>query len=231
MGSPSGCQPRDSPTVSIPKISVVIPAYNEEKFIGRCLRSACSQTLSRDLYEIIVINDCSIDKTLQSIEPYRDDIVLVNNAENIGLPGSLNRGIREAKGQFIVRIDADDFVLPEYLHILSLHLRLNNALDAVACDYQLVDERQNVVVHMNCQEAPIGCAIMYRIEQLIDVGLYDEAFLAREDEDLRIRFLKKYTITRIPLPLYKYHLHGENLTADKAKMERFSQLINEKHRP
>lgn len=215
--------------MSAPKVSVIIPAYNEEKFIGRCLRSALSQTLSKDQYEIIVINDCSVDATLQSLDRYRDDIVLLNNATNIGLPASLNRGIREAKGQFIARIDADDFVLPEYLHVLSLHLRLNNALDAVACDYQLVDERQNVVVHMNCLEAPIGCAIMYRIEQLIDIGLYDEKFLAREDEDLRIRFLKKYCITRIPIPLYKYRLHGENLTSNKAKMERFSRLINEKH--
>ncbi len=215
--------------MSTPKISVIIPAHNEERFIGRCLRSALTQTLSRDQYEIVVINDCSTDKTHQSIEPYHDEIVLLNNETNIGLPGSLNRGIREARGQFIVRIDADDFVLPEYLNILSLSLRLNNALDAVACDYQLVDERQNVIMVMNCMEAPIGCAIMYRIEQLIDIGLYDDKFLAREDEDLRIRFQKKYTISRVPVPLYKYHLHGENLTADTETMARFRQMINEKH--
>lgn len=215
--------------MSAPKVSVIVPAFNEERFIGRCLRSILANSLARDQYEVVVINDCSTDHTQQVLEPFHQDIVLLNNEKNIGLPASLNRGIREAKGQFIVRVDADDFVHGEYLNVLSLHLRMNNGIDAVSCDYLLVDDRQNVIQQVNCLERPIGCAIMYRIEHLIDIGLYDESFKLREDEDLRLRFEKNYSITRVPIPLYKYHIHGENMTLDEDGMRRFKELIEKKH--
>jgi len=210
-------------------VSVIIPAFNEEKYVGRCIRSALSQSLRHSEYEIIVINDCSTDNTSKVLDQFRKKIKIFNNKKNIGLPGALNEGIKKASGQFIVRIDADDYVHPEYLNTLSLYLRMNNNIDAVACDYMLIDDRQNTVKHMDCMEYPIGCAIMYRIEQLIDIGLYDESFLAREDEDLRIRFNEKYKVTHIPIPLYKYHIHNENLTSNKEMMEEYRDLINKKH--
>ncbi len=210
-------------------ISVIIPAFNEEKYITRCLRSVLSQTIDRDKYEIIVIDDCSTDNTLKVLKPFINEIKLIKNSKNKGLPGSLNEGIKNAKGQFIIRVDSDDFVQNQYLYIMSLFLQLNNHLNAVACDYFLIDESQNIISHENCLDKPIGCAIMYRIEHLIEIGLYDESFLAREDEDIRFRFEKKYKITRLPIPLYKYFIHGENMTLDKKKMNRYKKLIQKKH--
>ncbi len=78
-------------------------------------------------------------------------------------------------------------------------------------------------------EEPIACGIMFRIEQLIDAGLYDENFLAREDEDLRIRFLEKYKIERVAVPLYRYRRHENNLTNNKSKMKDYSQMLKSKH--
>jgi len=117
----------------------------------------------------------------------------------------------------------------EYLNIMTLTLLLNPSIDAVACDYVLVDEKNSRVSNVNCIENPIGCAIMYRSEQLIDLGLYDEKFLAHEEKDLKIRFDKKFTLTRLPLPLYRYFIHGENLTSDENLMSRFTLLLDEKH--
>ena len=213
----------------MPTISVLITAYNVEKYIGRAIRSALDQSIPRDAYEIIVINDCSTDRTRFALEVFEDDIRLINNEMRLGLPASLNKGVRKAKGRFVVRLDGDDYVHKDFLKVLDLHLSLNDDIDAIACDYLLVDDNEHILGKMNCMEFPIACGIMFRIGQLIDVGLYDENFLAREDEDLRIRFLQKYKIERVQLPLYRYRRHDNNLTNDKYEMDKYDQKVKEKH--
>ncbi len=214
---------------NLPTISIIIPAFNQEKYIGRCLRSALNQTRPLDEYEVIVINDASTDRTPYALELFENEILLVNNTERLGLPGSLNRGIRKARGRFVVRLDADDYVHHEYLNILALHLEMNSFLDAVACDYQLVDDHENILEQVNCLERPIGCGIMFRMEQIIDIGLYDENFLAREEEDMRLRFERKYEIERIALPLYRYRRHENNMTNDADHMDRYAGALKDKH--
>lgn len=212
-----------------PLISVIIPAYNEEKFIGRAIRSILNQDFPRDSYEVIVINDYSQDRTRYALDLFRDEISIIDNENNLGLPGSLNRGIKAAKGKYIVRLDADDFVAGDYLAILYRFLELNTYMDAVACDYYLVDDAENVLERKNCADAPIGCGIMFRTDHLIDVGLYDSDFLMHEDRDLRIRFLKKYTISRVELPLYRYRRHPGNMTNNQVGWEHFEGRLADKH--
>ncbi len=172
---------------------------------------------------MIIVNDASTDRTRYALELFEKEIRLINNAERKGLPGSLNVGIRSARGQFVVRIDGDDYVHTAYLNVLSMHLALNKWMDAVACDYHVVDDNEAVLERLNCSERPIGCGIMFRIDQLVELGLYDEQFLLHEDTDLRIRFLDKYQIHRVALPLYRYRRHDENMTNDmRARVRRFS---------
>jgi hypothetical protein len=129
----------------------------------------------------------------------------------------------------VVRIDGDDYVHTEYVNILSLHLALNPWMDAVACDYNLVSNNDEVIERMNCEERPIGCGIMFRIDQLVELGLYDEQFLLHEDKDLRIRFLEKHRIHRVALPLYRYRRHDENMTNDDARMNGYMDALSAKH--
>jgi len=213
----------------LPTISIIIPAHNQERYIGRCLRSILNQTYPRADYEIIVINDASTDRTAYALDLFESEIVLITNDEQLGLPGSLNKGIRKARGRFIIRLDGDDYVHGEYLNVLALHLDLNSHFDAVACDYLLVDDKEEVLVQKNCMEEPIGCGIMFRIDHLIDIGLYDEEFLSREEEDLRIRFEKKYTVERVALPLYRYRRHDNNMTNDESRMTDFAETLANKH--
>ena len=211
------------------QVSVIVPAYNAELYIGRCLRSLLKQTLDIDDYEIIVINDCSTDNTKKVISPFIGDINYLENNKKLGLPKTLNTGIKNAKGQFIIRVDADDYVHWDFLKILSMHLQLNLSIDAIACDYLLVDNHQNIISYKNCLEKPIGCGIMFKLEHLIDVGLYDADFLAREDEELILRFNKKYSVSRVQLPLYRYRKHKHNLTNDKNTMKKYNDKLSEKH--
>ncbi len=213
----------------MPTISVLITAYNVERYIGRAIRSALNQSIPRDTYEILVINDCSTDRTRFALEVFEDDIRLINNEKRIGLSASLNKGIKNSKGRFVVRVDGDDYIHKDFLKVLELHLSLDDDIDAIACDYLLVDNNENILGKKDSIISPIGCGIMFRVEQLIDIGLYDDNFLAREDEDLRIRFLQKHEIERVQIPLYRYRRHDNNLTNDKQMMDKYERLVEEKH--
>ena len=214
---------------NLPIISVVITAYNVEKYIGRCLRSAINQTFPRQNYEIIVVDDSSKDRTKYGLELFKDEVRIIRHSERLGVAASVNTGIRASRGQFVVRIDADDYVHTEYLNILSLYLQMNSGFDAVACDYLLVDDQEIVLERVNCMERPIACGIMFRIEKLIDIGLYDDKFFSREEEDLRHRFLQRYSLTQVQLPLYRYRRHGQNMTDDQKTMEKYHTLLKQKH--
>ncbi len=213
----------------VPTVSVLVPVHNQEKYIGRCLRSLLAQNYHRDDFEIIVIDDGSHDRTPYALELFQDAITVVRNDANLGLPAALNLGIRATKAPYVVRVDSDDYVNAEFLSLLSLFLANNLYMDAAACDYLLVDDREEVLARKNCAEEPIACGIMFRTEQLIDIGLYDESFLLHEEKDLRYRFLQKYTIHRLELPLYRDRRHENNITNNVEGMEHHMINLIRKH--
>ena len=197
---------------SAPIVSVIVAAFNQEKFIGRCLRSLLNQTLPPTDYEIIVVDDGSTDRTPYALELFHNAILSIRNEINIGLPASLNRGIRAARGEYIVRVDSDDYVNINFLNFLHFFLDQNPHIDAVACDYLLVYDAENVIERVSSAERPIACGIMFRKQHLLDIGLYDENFRCHEDKDLRIRFERKYSVHSLVLPLYRYRRHDKNIT-------------------
>ena len=216
--------------MSKPKVSVIIPTFNQEKYLGRCLRSLMDQSMKRMDYEIIVVNDGSKDKTKFAANLFKEEIKLINNKKNMGLPYSINKGILSAKGRYVVRVDSDDYVNKEFLNIPYNFLSSNEELDAISCDYLLVDDKEKVIKRENSNKKPIGCGIMFRLEQLLELGLYDNKFLVHEDKDLRYRFLKKFKIYRIPLPLYRYRKHEKNITNNLLKMKKHFKQFKKKHK-
>ena len=194
------------------EISIIIPVYNREKYIGRCLRSLLTQSFGVKNFEIIVIDDGSTDDTKKILNAFKEDIKIIKNEENIGLPASLNKGIKASRGKYIVRVDSDDYVNKDFLKVLFLFISLNKEYSAVACDYYLVDDDEQLIKRANCDEQPIGCGIMFETKDLISIGLYNENFLLHEEKELRQRYEKKFSIKRIPLPLYRYRKHSNNIT-------------------
>lgn len=205
------------------KISVIIPVYNSASWIARSLRSILDQSLPREDYEVIVVNDGSTDNLLEVLRPYMDEIIFINREQNKGLPFSLNQGILKSKGRFIIRLDSDDYVHRDYLNIPYMYLTLNPEMDAVAVDYIKVDEKENVLSRHNCIEEPIGCAIMFRHEQLIAIGLYDENQKLHEEKELMSRFSKQHVLTRIPLPLYRYRDREASLSKNNILIKEFGK--------
>tara|TARA_Y100001970_G_C14199329_1_gene840154 strand:- start:147 stop:800 length:654 start_codon:yes stop_codon:yes gene_type:complete len=216
--------------MNAPEVSVIIPIYNQEKWIGRCLRSLLSQKIKREKFELIVVDDGSTDRSNYALDLFSDEIELITNEKNRGLPGALNIGIRAAKANHIVRVDADDYVNENFLFLLHEFLKKNNYMDAVACDYLLVDDKENIIDRKNCSADPIGCGIMFKSSQLFEIGLYDEDFKLWEEKDLRLRFEKKYKIHRLELPLYRYRRHENNITNDKESALHHTKKLKDKHK-
>ena len=211
-------------------ISVIVAAHDEERYIGRCLRSLLAQRFARSQFEIVVVDDGSTDRTAAILDTFANDVRVIRNETNIGLPASLNKAIKSSRSKFMVRVDADDYVNAAFLDVLYLFLAENPSFDAVACDYLLVDDREEVLDRCDAMKNPIACGIMFRTEQLIDIGLYDESFLRHEDRDLRVRFLDRYAIHHVPLPLYRYRRHEDNITNDTAEMLHHEERLGRKHR-
>lgn len=212
-----------------PLVSVIVPVHNQEKYLGRCLRSLLSQDMTREKYEIIVIDDGSTDRSSYALELFADELTIISLPTNQGLPAALNAGLTQAKGELVVRVDADDYVNSRFLSVLHLFLESNPEIDAIACDYLLVDNDEVVLGRGNIDEQPIACGILFRLKQLHGLGLYDESFLSHEDLELRHRFLQKYSIHRVPLPFYRYRRHDSNMTNDSKRLSQYLKMLEEKN--
>jgi len=210
-------------------ISVIIATYNCERYIGRAIRSVVNQSFPKERYEILVVDDGSTDHTRQVLESFGDWIRVISLEQHQGLPYACNAGIRKALGQYVVRVDADDYVHEDLLSVEYLYLSLNTHLDAVACDYYLIDESENHIDRKNADTDPIACGILFKKDNLVAIQLYDENFLMLEDSDLRIRYLKDFNIQRIELPLYRYYMHKSNITGNKESLQYYQNLLIKKH--
>ena len=195
-------------------VSIVVCCYNEEKFIDRCLRSLVDQEFFGK-YEIIVVDDCSTDNSHVSLSRFSNYVKIIENTRNRGIGFSSQVGINKAIGKFLVRVDADDFVSRYFLQ--SLFLSINEGQHvAVACDYTLVNEEGNFLGFGNPDNKPIACGVIYSRDVLNELGGYDPNAKIYEDVDMRRRFLEKFEIIRLAIPLYRYCLHKNNSTGPAA---------------
>ena len=99
-----------------PRISVIIPLYNKELYIGRAIDSILSQTIQD--FEIIIVNDGSTDKSCTVVESYTDKRIKVLSQENMGVSVARNRGVQEARAEIVAFLDADDEWLPIFLETI-----------------------------------------------------------------------------------------------------------------
>lgn len=215
------------------KVSVIVAAFNHEKFISRCLRSLFNQTFYHRDYEILVIDDGSTDRTKFILDlfskPDDEFLRIFGNEKNLGLPATLNKALALAKGKFIVRVDSDDFVNQNFISFLYSYLTLNETSDAVACDYLMVDDNEDTISRCDCFQNPIACGVMFQKQHLFDIGLYDSELRCHEERDLRIRFEENYSVDRLHVPLYRYRRHDDNMTNCSTLTEYYDHRLNEKH--
>ena len=210
------------------KFSIIITCFNREKYISRCIRSALNQSsIDRSSYEVIVIDDNSTDSSLDKISEFSSIIKIITNKKNMGLSYSRNIGINMSKGKYVMMLDSDDYISQNYLHFMGSFLDFNKSWKAVACDYEKINDDGSFLKRFYFSQDPIACGILYRRGSILKIGLYNINFRAMEDEEFRLRYLQKYKIHNIELPLYRYVMHKDNLTKNTKLIKKFKKkLIN-----
>ncbi len=187
------------------KLSIIIPAYNVSKYIGKCLDSVIDQNLPASEYEIIVVNDGSTDNTLSVIEKYKCNNLQIINQTNQGLSMSRNNGLRQAHGEYIWFIDGDDYIEKNSLrHLYETAVAYNTDI----LFFQLTEvsiagsiKKQTCVEHNVAHNKPLSgkeailrgyspasaCAALYRRLYLISSNLLFRPGIYHEDSHFNYR--------------------------------------------
>lgn len=188
-----------------PKISLVVPAYNEEKTIGSCIKSLIS--LNYPDYEVIVVDDGSTDRTLEEAQKFEGSNVKVIRQANQGKANALNNGIRLSHGEIVITVDADTRLHPESLTKIAWRFAGNSHLGAVAGNVKVASnsgllnvlQAAEYVTGINLirkAQSMLGCVMVVpgpiaalRKKILEEVGfLSDDTFA--EDFDVTMKVLK-----------------------------------------
>lgn len=213
--------------------SVIICSYNRKPYLGRAIRSCMKQSLPRDKYEIIVVDDASTDKTQDVIAGFRDEIVPVLLEKNVGVAEASNVGIRKALGSFIIRVDSDDYINEHTLLFMTEILLANPDIGFVYADHLRVTEGERVTERIDINTLDLlykhGAGILFRKSYLEAIGLYDPELRNAEDFDLLKRYIKNFNGFHLRLPLYRYRIHQGNMTGDLEARKDWEAKVNQKH--
>ncbi len=219
-----------------PKITVYITNYNYGKFIRDSIESVLNQTLQD--FELLIIDDGSTDNSGDIIEEYRSyEKVTIIYQKNKGLNVTNNIAMRAARGIFIMRLDADDFLAPDALQTMSDILTSDSELGLVFPDYFYVDaegnttgeeKRHDFEKEVSLFDQPAhGACTMIRLEFLKQVGGYNESFTCQDGYDLWIKFIMHFKVTNVSKPLFYYRRHGNNLTSNEERILSTRKQIKE----
>ena len=209
-----------------PLVSVIIPAYNAERYIAEAIDSVLGQTYSSR--EIIVVDDGSTDRTAEIVAGYAQTVRLIQQ-QNRGPAAARNTGIREAHGEFVSFLDADDIWTRENLELQIAFLRRHpdhvlsygwvrffsdrpagDLFETVPCP----DKRPTGDVWANLIRDTIWatCAAVLRTSALSQVGVFDEALPIGEDYDLWLRLAAHGKCGYVPYMVAGVRLHPESTT-------------------
>jgi glycosyltransferase involved in cell wall biosynthesis len=209
---------------SKPLISVVMPAYNAQKYIRRAVESILHQTFKR--FEFIIINDASTDKTLQIIKllSKKDSrIKIVNNDTRLNIATSLNRGISFARSNIIARMDADDIAVPHRLERQYDCITKSENIAVAGADILIIDTSGNHIATRRYPESsgelkkcllrysPFAHpVVMFKKNFFDEAGKYNPKYSPTEDLDLWFRLGRKYEFVSVPEQLLKYRVYKES---------------------
>lgn len=228
---------------ALPRISVVVPAYNVAPFIGEALASLQAQTLAD--FEAIIVDDGSTDATVDSIAPFLADrrfrLIRTGNA---GLAAARNCGIDQVRAPFVAMLDGDDRFRPDYLAKMLMRITAEPRVAFVTCDAESFAEGSDHHERFSAryaQSEPITletvltdrtkifglCTI--RTDTLRAVGGYDPALRAAEDLDLWLRLLVAgHAGGLVPEVLVEYRRRAGSLSHDRARLMTATALALDK---
>jgi len=222
-----------------PRVTVFMPVYNGEKHLKEAIDSILNQTYTD--FEFLIINDGSTDSSVEIIESYTDPrIRLVHNEKNLGLTPTLNRGLEIAKGEYIVRMDADDISLPERIKKQVKFMDENPDVGLSGTWYKKFweENKREEVVKYPTEHDEIKAEMFFNYVMLhptiiINKNLfqtnglrYDETFHGlNEDHDLFVRASFTFKLGNIPEVLFLYRQIHISATGAATREHRNKFLI------
>lgn len=207
----------------VPKITVLMPVYNGERYLHESIESILTQTFTD--FEFLIINDGSTDRSIDIIQTYHDPrIKLISNDKNMKLIATLNKGLKLAQGKYIARMDCDDISLPTRLEKQFLFMERNTNIGVCGSWIQLLGIGEGHIEKYPTDSDDIQasllfyCAIahptvMIRTEMLRKHNLeYDSKHLHAEDYGLWKRCSTLFPLANIPEVLLKYRIWNESVS-------------------
>lgn len=206
------------------KVSIIIPVYNREKYMGRAIESVLNQIF--DDFELICVDNGSTDRTKEIIREYTKKdkrVKLIENYKNI-IAYSYNLGIEAARGEYIAQLDSDDEYCPETLENMVGYLDSHPKCGLAISYYELIDENGKtlkefgIVKHLEYDRNNIlrvdgaGAVRLWRKKVIDEFGRFDVKNFGRyaEDYDLILKVSEKYEVGRVHKVLYRYRRHPGN---------------------
>jgi glycosyltransferase involved in cell wall biosynthesis len=230
------------------QVSIIMPAYNRERFVAAAIESVFAQTFGD--WELIFIDDGSKDRTLaiaeqfRSLQPHRMRIITQANA---GVVAARNAGIRVARGTLTAFLDSDDIWAPDKLELQVALFRTRPDLAFVYSGYELMDEagrpqggvvRPDPAFQGDIRErlwlepnTILGATLVIPTALLFRIGLFDDQLKGAENLDLRAKLVKLGPVAFVGNSLYRYRKHSATLTGDRRLMLQQHRMLIEKHFP
>ena len=213
----------------MPKVSVIIPAYNQAHFLQDAVDSVLNGIYAD--FEIVIVDDGSTDHTRQIAENISDPRVKYVYQENRGLAGARNTGIRNTTGKYIAYLDSDDLFAPEKLEVLAKKLDNEPELGLVAGQNILIGDEGSALGEIFDTPLPQDGArlllgnpitvgsVLLRREWQEKAGFFDESLRSYEDWDMWLRLAKLgCKMGWVPKPVYYYRFHSAQMTRDDRQM-------------
>ena len=208
----------------MPKISVIIPAYNAMNYLPETLKSVLKQTFTD--FEILIVNDGSSDDIVEWVSQITDPRVKLISQTNQGVSAARNMGIRKSQGEYIALLDADDLWEPVKLEKQVRKLEANPSIGLVYTWTSFIDQFSkptgvSIVSHLEGNVwkdivvrdmISTGSSTMIRSECFDKVGLFDSDLCIGEDRDMWTRIAAIYPFAVIKEPLTLYRRHPQNTT-------------------
>ena len=226
-----------------PLVTVVIPVCNRENTILRAVNSVLWQTYEN--IEVIVVDDGSTDSTVQVVESCSDDRVrVIRLSHNHGANYARNRGIEQARGEFVAFQDSDDEWLEDKLD-RQISYMLKECLEGLFCPYIFCDGVNTEVVP--CDHRNVDCdyteligrlkrgnivgtpTLVVRKNVFSYIGLFDEKMRRLQDYEFVIRFVKKFRLGYIEKPLVKAYKTEKSISADRDALLDAYMVLAKKH--
>lgn len=226
--------------------SIIIPVYNGEQCIRRCLDSIYGQGLKEEDFEVICVNDASTDGTAQVVLEYGDshrNLKLINHETNRRQGAGRNTGVKAAVGDYILYLDADDTFCPHALPMLKEELGKYKDLDILKFDYILVKEgkEKECVAHSDSQDVMTGREFIqrnaipwvpwmctYRRRFLVENDLFFEENVLFEDADYVMNSIRHASrIKYASIIVYRYEIYEtqtSQINADICKIRGLFEL-------